>query len=850
MGLLYQKEQEEILLSNSKYGLQAAGNTYQWNLIEGLEETLEDPVYILNSIPVGTYPNYYKQLFITSESWAHKEGAKDEELGFVNVPILKQLIRYFSFCRKVKHWCKKNPKEDLVIIAYSMYLPYLKVLSVMKRRYQYLHTCIIIPDLPNAFGFEQKSNSIKKYFRKMIERFQYKYTKQADAYVLLTKEMEKPLEIKDKLFTVVEGICNPFQLLHEYQEINHSHIILYTGALNQRFGLDTLVNAFQGILDENLQLWICGVGDYQSEIEKAALRDNRIKYFGYVTASTIQKMLLKATILINPRPNEEEYTKYSFPSKTIEYMASGRPVLMYKLDGIPDDYDEYLYYIKENSIESMKESIISITGLSKEELSIKGKGARNFVLEYKNGKVQGQKILDMLYKTISIGKGIIVSDSHIKSIDNETKVTGNNIPVIDKKILDQELKKHNKKMCILQINITCGYGSTGKKVEEIHNFLSDKGIDSFIAYSAFDSRIKESFKIENHFENFVRRGLNRYIGRKYVHSSLGTLRLIKKIKQLCPDVIHLHNIQQNSLDFPRLLKFLHRYGAPVVYTLHDCWAFTGGCYHFTELDCDGYKSGCQECNCKLPKDQRDLCNKTTSVINEEKKNMLFLLNHVRIICVSKWLKSCAEQSFMKDLPLQVIYNGIDINIFKPVESRKREEIGIAKDEFIILGVANHWNNKKGLDIFISLSKILKHPYRIVLVGLPKDSLREEIISVDRTDCIQELVQWYSCADVFLNASKEETFGLAVAEAMACGTPVIAYSSTACGEVVDEESGILLKTNSMDDLLLAIDHIRQKGKAEYSEQCIQNVKSRFLLEDMLLNYLKVYEQMVEDIKINI
>jgi len=132
MGLLYQKEQEEILLSNSKYGLQAAGNTYQWNLIEGLEETLEDPVYILNSIPVGTYPNYYKQLFITSESWAHKEGAKDEELGFVNVPILKQLIRYFSFCRKVKHWCKKNPNEDLVIIAYSMYLPYLIVLSVMK----------------------------------------------------------------------------------------------------------------------------------------------------------------------------------------------------------------------------------------------------------------------------------------------------------------------------------------------------------------------------------------------------------------------------------------------------------------------------------------------------------------------------------------------------------------------------------------------------------------------------------------------------------------------------------------------------------------------------------------------
>ncbi|MHB8131521.1 MAG: glycosyltransferase [Mobilitalea sp.] len=852
LGLLYLRNEEKIILSKSKRGLQGATNTFQWNLLTGFDEILEDTIQIFTSLPVGTYPRNYKQLLIKSRTWSHLAGAKDRDIGYVNLLGIKQILRLHSFYREVKQWCEENPKEDLYLIAYSLYLPYLKVLAAMKKKFKNLCTCIIVPDLPNAFGFDPCDHSIKKSVKEYIGNLQYKLAKTADTFVLLTEEMINPLEIKDKPYVIVEGICNPQLLqqetpemtqeltqleltqpeltqLEETQPEDNTIVILYTGALNQVFGLDQLMKAFQKISQDNYQLWVCGSGDYQNEIEKVSKEDTRIKYYGYVTKDKIQKLQQKATLLINPRPNSGEYTKYSFPSKTIEYMSSRKPVLMFKLDGIPKEYDDYLFYIKENTVEGIATAILSICSIDKEALEIKGKEAYDFIVRNKNGRIQAMKILNMLQETMSKTK---LMKEKLDQLYQKQEA-------VEKSSLILNSKEGKKK--ILQINITCQYGSSGRIVVEIHNFLLEMGFHSVIAYSAFRSNIKESFKIENTLENYLRRVLNRYFGKKYAHSILGTLRMIWKIKRLQPDLIHLHNIQQNSVHFPMLFKFLKKYGVPIVYTLHDCWAFTGGCYHFTELRCNGYQTGCMEC--KLDKNQRDLSNKSTSRIWEEKNNALHGIERLQIICVSNWLKSCAEQSYMRDLPLQVIYNGIDTYIFKPVKSEKRAELGISVNEFMILGIANQWDNKKGLNTFSRLAELLDRPYRIVLVGITAYNCPPNIIAVPRTDSIQELVELYSCADVLVNASKEETFGLVTAEAMACGTPVIAYNSTACGEVIRDDTGIILNSFNMEDLHIAIEDIRKTGKLNYSEKCINNIRKEFSKEEMLKQYLNIYEQML-------
>ncbi len=816
LGLLYNRDEEIQLLDNSKCGLQGAANAYQWNLIDGMDEIAHCPVDILNSLPVGSYPKYYNKLILRTRKWCHKEGAADKELGTLNFPLLKQMIRSYAFYKEVKVWCEKNKDDDIFILSYSLYLPYLKVLAKIKKKYKWVKTCVIVPDLPNAFGLDPGLNPLMKLYFKKTEKDIYKLAKDADSYCLLTKDMIDPLNIINKPYVIVEGIAKTLPR-QEMIARTKTIILLYAGTLHKRFGLDKLVEAFLAISADNYQLWFCGSGDYENEIINTARKDVRIKFHGYVTANQVLELLEQATVLINPRSNEGEYTRYSFPSKTMEYMSLGRPILMFKLDGIPDEYDDYLYYIKDNSVEGIKKGIIEICSKSIEELETRSKKIYEFVQKEKSGSKQAGKLLAML-ETMK-----------------DHKLDRN----LERSISSNKLKTAKK---VLQINITCGYGSTGRLTQELHYYLQDKGYSSYIAYSAYESDLKESFKIENTFENHLRRVLNRYIGRKYGHSSLGTGRLIRRIKKLKPDLIHLHNIHQNSLDFPRLFKFLKEYKAPIIYTLHDCWAFTGGCYHFTNLNCDGYQYGCQP-HCKMDRKNWDVANKKPAAVLEEKKKALFALDRLQIVCVSKWLKDSAEDSYMKELYPQVIYNGIDTDIFKPVKNNLRDKLGIKEDEFIILGVANHWSKEKGLDIFFQLAEVLKAPYKILLVGLIKETCPSNILTIPRTDYRHTLARIYSTGDLFLNASKEEAFGLTAVEAMACGTPVVAYPTTACKEVVGINTGIVLNSFELSELLEAIKEISIRGKAFYSSHCIEHVNQFFTKEEMLKKYLNLYENFI-------
>lgn len=400
---LYDRNLEDYYLCRSKTGLQGAANTFQWNLIDGMDNYLEaDDFTIFNTLPVGTYPKHYSDLIIKSRQWSHRDNARDFEIGFINLLGIKQITRYIKYKKAIIKWIKSNNGKKSIVL-YSLYLPLIKAIIKVKKEYPEITTNIIVTDIEGEHGMLPK-NPMKAFIMKQYGKSIIKNINSIDSFVLLTEKMKIPLKIQHKPYIVVEGISQ------DNMSINHTiqnsynmdkKIILYTGTLSDEYGtgVRSLLEAFGKINDAAYELWICGSSGIEKEIIERSKIDTRIKFFGYVSKSKVLQLQQQATVLINPRINEGEYVKYSFPSKTMEYMASGKPVIMYKLDGVPDEYDEYLLYVKGNSIEALRDKMVEVCTKSDEELYYFGQRARNWVLKEKNCIVQAKKIINMLKKT-------------------------------------------------------------------------------------------------------------------------------------------------------------------------------------------------------------------------------------------------------------------------------------------------------------------------------------------------------------------------------------------------------------------------------------------------------------------
>ena len=397
---------------------------------------------------------------------------------------------------------------------------------------------------------------------------------------------------------------------------------------------------------------------------------------------------------------------------------------------------------------------------------------------------------------------------------------------------------------IMQINITCGKGSTGKLAEALYTESLSNGFEARFAYSAYEPTLKEAFSIETKFQNYLRRGLNKYFGRRQRHSNPGTRRLIRYLKKENPDLIHLHNIQQNAVNYIKLFEFLKNSGIKTVYTLHDCWAFTGGCFHFTKMGCNGYKTDCSLCLLTEHLDDFSFSSKRAYALKSE---LVGGNDNIYITCVSNWLANEAKKSYMgetKNTPI-TIYNGISLNVFFPRKSEIRKKLNITEDAFLILSTASFWNNDKGLDVFLELSEKLPPNCVIVLAGSQLEKVkRPNIVTVDRTESQIELAELYSAADVFVNASIEETFGLTTAEALACGTPAIVFNSTACPEIVDEKTGIVIEKD-LEQLVEAIETVMANGKLFYSENCVNRAKSMFDEKIMTDKFIGLYRSILNE-----
>lgn len=389
LGPLYSCDDELEIKNNSISNISNAPNVFQWNLLNGLRNLLGDNLKVINVLPVGIWKKEYKRLFLKNCDWEYN-GIVGNEIGCINLPFIKQFQRFV----RVKRLLRKIANENTEIIIYSAYMPFLKAIYKLPRN---IKTTAIITDLPEFYDLGSTS-AIRSFLRKRQNKMIYKYLNRVDRFVVLTKQMCEPLNVGNRPWICIEGICNADNELNTaFSAENEVKAILYSGTLHYKYGIKNLLDAFEEIKNEKTELWICGSGEAETEIKKLSAKDNRIKFFGFCTQAEVANLRFKASVLVNPRTNEGEYTKYSFPSKTMEYMASGKPVVMYKLDGIPDEYDEYLNYVNTDvdDISGLKNAILNVID-NYDYMLIKAEDARKFVLENKSGKAQAKKILKLI----------------------------------------------------------------------------------------------------------------------------------------------------------------------------------------------------------------------------------------------------------------------------------------------------------------------------------------------------------------------------------------------------------------------------------------------------------------------
>ena len=393
-------------------------------------------------------------------------------------------------------------------------------------------------------------------------------------------------------------------------------------------------------------------------------------------------------------------------------------------------------------------------------------------------------------------------------------------------------------MKILQINSVCGIRSTGRICTDLAEVLEQNGHECKIAYgreSVPEKYQKYAVRIGSDFDVKMHALQSRIFDNSGFGSRRATEKFIEWVKEYNPDIIHLHNIHGYYINIEVLFKYLEKADKPVVWTLHDCWTFTGHCAHYSYERCYRWRTGCHNCPQKRTYPSSFLLDASKKYWLK-KRELFTSVKNMKLVTPSKWLASQVEQSFLSKYPVMAIPNGIDLDVFKPTPSDFRERNGLVGKK-IILGVASAWGIKKGLDVFVDLSRILDEKYKIVLVGIPtnqKEKLPPNILAIMRTNNVKELAEIYTAADVFLNPSREETMGLTTIEAIACGTPVVVSNYTAVPEVVDESVGIICENLDMQNIKECIDTVLKKN-IHPRQYCEKYEKNKQYLE-----YISLYQ----------
>ena len=395
LSLMYPEDTKEQVARDVKDKLQNQINSYQRAFAEGIRANLQtgERLDIVNSLPVGVFPLQYRRPVISSE-W--HDGHTMYELGCFNLPGIKQRGRARRAARQLAAWCAQDP-SNRVVLMYTMYLPYLEAVARVRRRYPDLKACVIVTDLPNELGLASGRKGLLKRIEYARGRRSMALCRSMDAFVLLTRPMADAMGVCDKPCLVIEGLIQRGgepEIPTGAAGTDGRLAVLYSGTLEPDLGVAELLEAFAAMPDYDL--WICGQGSMDAEVARTAESHANIHYFGFVSHDRALELQARAALLINPRSPRGVFTRYSFPSKTLEYMRSGKPVACYRLEGIPKEYDPYLRYIEGEGADAIRRAVRAVLALSHQERRSLGERARAFVIAHKTPEVQCRRLVTFL----------------------------------------------------------------------------------------------------------------------------------------------------------------------------------------------------------------------------------------------------------------------------------------------------------------------------------------------------------------------------------------------------------------------------------------------------------------------
>lgn len=394
-------------------------------------------------------------------------------------------------------------------------------------------------------------------------------------------------------------------------------------------------------------------------------------------------------------------------------------------------------------------------------------------------------------------------------------------------------------MNVILINATCGIGSTGKICLEISKLLTNEGHENLILYSYLSDGYSLGRPCSSSFRIKMQALKAKVLGNYGFNSNKETNKMIEILEEFNPDIVHLHNVHGHDCNLNLLLSYLKRKKIKVIWTFHDCWAFTGYCTHFLLSKCNKWTTGCNSC---IQRKKTSLFFDRSKEIFERKKFLLADLNFT-IVTPSLWLSDMVRLSYLKSHTIKVINNGIDLGVFKPYQNLNTKLTG----KYIILGVAFDWEYSKGIDVFINLYNLLdKDLFQIVLVGTNKKIdkiLPNGIKSIHRTKNQIELAKLYSIADVFVNPTREDTFPTVNIEALACGTPVITYNSGGSPEIIDKTCGTVIQCEDIVSLKKEI--IKVCKERPYSKEACIKRANLFDKNDKFKEYIQLYKEVMNE-----
>lgn len=389
VALYYYDDEEEMLLDICKNGVSAAHRTLLDNLIAGLSKQAN--LTLLTSLPIGSFPYMSNQIIVRSNRRQH-----NFEIGYINFPIVKDLIRCVSVKNEVIRWYKAlRNKENSYVLIYDAILPFIKGAAKAKNIIKNIKNVLIIPDLPGKFSIESNTyNPIINLRLKQKAKTFYSEVNKVDAFIPLTKYMMKKIHMEKKPWLVMECIVKPnYEKRPKYIK-KEKKIIMYAGELSKRVNLNTLLDSLKYI-NSKFELYICGSGEMDNEIKAESERSDKINYLGYIPKKQLNTMVDHIDIFVNPRQNNIEFTRYSFPSKNAEYLVTGKPVIGYRLDGIPEEYYKYMFLPKTNSPEDLASMIDQVIGLNDKILLEAGERQIKF-MNSKSAEIQSKKIVNFL----------------------------------------------------------------------------------------------------------------------------------------------------------------------------------------------------------------------------------------------------------------------------------------------------------------------------------------------------------------------------------------------------------------------------------------------------------------------